>query len=67
MIVCSCYKVSDHDIRDAVGNGAASLKALRMETGLGSNCGSCLKVAKSLMNDHLSDMCEANPDLYYAA
>lgn len=47
--VCICNGVTDHQIRDAVAHGCASLTELTMRTGCGSNCGSCLDMAADLM------------------
>jgi bacterioferritin-associated ferredoxin len=47
--VCICNGVTDHQIREAVANGCASVTELTMRTGCGSNCGSCLDMAADLM------------------
>lgn len=65
MIVCSCNKVTDTDIREAIEDGATSLKALRKQTGLGESCGSCLQGAKIILSNHSEDLLKARPDLYY--
>ena len=51
MYVCICNGVTDHQIRDAVGAGCASLSELTMRTGLGSTCGSCLPLAEAIMSE----------------
>jgi len=47
--ICICNGVTDHQIREAVENGCASLAELTMRTGCGSNCGSCLEMAGDLL------------------
>jgi bacterioferritin-associated ferredoxin len=46
MIVCVCKAVSDRQIRNAVNEGATSLRDLRRELGIGSCCGKCVPEAK---------------------
>lgn len=48
--VCICNGVTDHQIREAVANGCASVAELTMRTGCGSNCGSCLGMAADLID-----------------
>lgn len=67
MYVCVCNKVSDRDIRQAIEDGAHSMKALQKATGAGTNCGSCAHMTKSILNSTLQDQLAENPDLYYAA
>ncbi len=40
MIVCSCFNVSDGEIRERARQGS-SLKEILDETGAGSSCGIC--------------------------
>lgn len=42
MLVCHCYGVTDHDIRDAVRRGDEVVVA-------GTDCGGCLPVVESLV------------------
>ena len=49
MIVCVCKAVSDRHIRNAVKGGAASLRDLTRELGVGTCCGKCLPEAKSAL------------------
>lgn len=65
MIICSCNKVTDTDIREAIEDGATSLKALRKQTGVGANCGSCLQGAKIILSNHSEDLLKAQSNLYY--
>ncbi|WP_064747276.1 (2Fe-2S)-binding protein [Lysobacter antibioticus] len=50
MYVCICNGVTDRDIRQAAEAGCRSLPELTMRTGAGANCGSCLELAASLLD-----------------
>jgi bacterioferritin-associated ferredoxin len=50
MIICVCKAVSDRHIRSAVKNGAASVRDLTRELGLGSCCGKCVPEAKAILS-----------------
>lgn len=49
MYVCICNGVTDRDIRQAAEAGCRSVSELTMRTGAGANCGSCLDLASSLL------------------
>jgi len=49
MIVCICKGVSDRHIRAAVQGGAASLRDLTRDLGLGTCCGKCVPHAKAAL------------------
>lgn len=55
MYVCLCSGVTDKQIIEAVKNGHNSLEALNERLGVGANCGSCLSVAKELINHYAYD------------
>ncbi len=42
MIVCSCRRVSDRLIQQAVSSGARSSEQVAACTGAGTGCGSCV-------------------------
>ena len=46
MIVCVCKAVSDRHIRNAVKDGATTIRDLARELGVGSCCGKCLPEAR---------------------
>jgi bacterioferritin-associated ferredoxin len=54
MYVCLCHGVTDSQIREAVCQGAGSMRKLREELGVASNCGRCAQYAKQVLNDTLS-------------
>ncbi len=41
MIVCVCRRVSDHEIRRAVGQGCHSFAELQQTLGVATGCGKC--------------------------
>ena len=49
MIVCVCRRISDHQIRQAVAEGAVSLECLQFELGVATQCGRCADCATSLL------------------
>ena len=67
MYVCVCNKVTDKQLKSAVENGAHSLGALQKSLAVGTNCGTCLETSQSMLNESLSELLAANPDIYYAA
>ncbi|TXC65373.1 (2Fe-2S)-binding protein [Piscinibacter aquaticus] len=51
MIVCVCRRVSDHQIRQAVRDGAQTFEALQFELGVATQCGRCAECACQVMRD----------------
>jgi bacterioferritin-associated ferredoxin len=66
MIVCVCNAVSDRQIRAAVKGGAASLRDLTRDLGVGTCCGKCLPEAKAALSASL-DACESGPHMFSPA
>ena len=48
-LICSCFKVSEGDIRAAIVNGANSAAALGQQLKCGTNCGSCIPELNGLL------------------
>ncbi len=46
MYVCLCKGITDGQIRDAVHQGCDSLRDLRRELGVASQCGKCARQAR---------------------
>jgi len=63
MYICLCHGVSDSAIRVAVNNGAQTYRQLSFMTGCGTQCGSCVLEAKSLLKECLksNDSRETEP------
>ncbi|MCH8493519.1 MAG: bacterioferritin-associated ferredoxin [Idiomarina sp.] len=53
MYVCLCKSVTDKQISQAVANGASSVRDLRQQFGLGSQCGKCTCCARDVLDDAL--------------
>jgi bacterioferritin-associated ferredoxin len=49
MYVCICNSVTDRDIREAASRGARTLKDLRRELGVASDCGKCASCATDVL------------------
>ncbi len=49
MYVCVCQAVTDRQIRAAVEQGARSMRDLRRELGVCSNCGKCGPCARDIL------------------
>ena len=50
MIVCICKAVSDRRIRNAVSEGASSLRDVSRELGVGTCCGKCVPQAREVLS-----------------
>ena len=51
MYVCLCRGVTDSQIKEAVLNGADSLRAVRKELGVMTGCGKCACETRDLVKD----------------
>ncbi|HZR36618.1 MAG TPA: bacterioferritin-associated ferredoxin [Nevskia sp.] len=52
MYVCVCRAVSDSKIRQAMEQGACTVRALKDQLGVGSVCGRCVPEARHLLAQH---------------
>lgn len=52
MYVCLCKGVTDTQIRDAVTDGASSMRDLRDRLDVASQCGKCGQDCKSIINEY---------------
>jgi len=55
MYICVCKAVNDSTIRQAVRDGVTSIRELSARTGCGTQCGSCVKMARQVMHQALKD------------
>ncbi|RUO65780.1 bacterioferritin-associated ferredoxin [Pseudidiomarina planktonica] len=55
MYVCLCKGVTDHTIREAVDQGVTSMRELRQEFGVASQCGCCKQCAKDVLGEALTE------------
>ena len=51
MYVCICNGVTDRDIQEAASRGARTVKDLRRELGVASDCGKCASCAKEVLRE----------------
>lgn len=49
MYICLCKGVTDHQIRDAIADGACSMRDLRAALDVANQCGKCGRDCKSLL------------------
>lgn len=59
MYVCICKNITCNQIRNAVYDGADSLKDVRKELCVGSQCGKCVKDAKQIVKETLVEIQQA--------
>lgn len=53
MYVCICNGITDHAIRRAAAEGATTLSELTSRTGCGDCCGSCVDLARDILDAEL--------------
>lgn len=53
MFVCICKAVSDKAIKQAIADGAASMRDLKAQLGVGSQCGKCVCQAQQILHNEL--------------
>ena len=56
MYICICHAVNDSAIRQAVQAGVNSFRDLSARTGCGTQCGSCVKLAREVMDQALTEV-----------
>lgn len=49
MIVCSCRRVNDHAVREAIASGARDVREVGAQCGAGSRCGGCWPTLDALL------------------
>jgi len=60
MYVCICNSVTDSAIRRAVADGVTSLAGLSRKTAAGTQCGTCIPMARQILDQALAER-EAPP------
>lgn len=53
MYICVCKAVKERHIREAVRNGACSLRELSRDLGVGTGCGKCVPYAQEVVAEEL--------------
>lgn len=57
MYVCLCHNVTDKDIRHLVHTeGVTSMRELREQLGVATQCGKCSRCAKEVLQEAVSEM-----------
>ena len=56
MYICICNAVTESRIRQAVTDGARSLRDLSYSTGCSTQCGRCVGTARELLDDALAEI-----------
>ncbi len=51
MYVCICKAVTDGHIRQAVAEGASTMRDIYARYGIATNCGKCARLARQVLRD----------------
>lgn len=51
MFVCICHAITEKEIAQAVEQGAGSMKELREQLSVATQCGKCTSFAKSILDE----------------
>lgn len=54
MYICICKGITEKQVKSAVDDGCTSLRELRNELGVASNCGKCAGHAREVLNEALA-------------
>nr|UVT38063.1 hypothetical protein MERC5_00024 [uncultured bacterium] len=54
MYVCICKGITERQVKAAVDDGCTSLRELRAELGVASNCGKCACHVRDVLNEALA-------------
>ncbi|MGJ8679252.1 (2Fe-2S)-binding protein [Paraglaciecola sp.] len=56
MYVCLCHGITDKMIKQTViEDGVGNMRELKNNLGVGSQCGTCVKLAQSIIDDTILD------------
>lgn len=61
MYVCVCHAVTDRQIREAAQGGARTLRDLRRDLGVTSECGRCASCAHACLREAKQAQAQAAP------
>jgi bacterioferritin-associated ferredoxin len=51
MYVCVCRAVTERQVREAMQNGVTSMRGLREQLGVASECGRCARCAQGILKE----------------
>lgn len=54
MYVCICNNITEHQVREAIDQGARSVRDLNRALGVGGECGKCTCIARKMIRQELS-------------
>ena len=54
MYICLCHGVTDRDIRSCIEDGASSMRELRQQLAVGTQCGKCACHVKAILKEEKS-------------
>lgn len=66
MYVCLCKGITDSQIRAAINSGAESVRAVRDQLGVMTQCGKCACLTREIVRSTLDDVSAAPPDMFYS-
>ncbi|QBY04132.1 hypothetical protein E2K93_06920 [Thalassotalea sp. HSM 43] len=52
MFVCICHQITESDLANAVEQGANTMKEIREQLNVASQCGKCVQFAKQVLEEH---------------
>jgi len=68
MYVCLCKGITDSHIKEAIFGGASSVREVRLQLGVMTQCGKCGTMTKKIFDDtHPNTQANNDADLYYSA
>ncbi|KUJ84216.1 (2Fe-2S)-binding protein [Microbulbifer flavimaris] len=69
MYVCICKGITDRQIKEAVYDGSTSVRALRRQLGVSSQCGRCAELTQEIIEETMGAgmMTASNNGLFYSA
>lgn len=65
MYVCLCKGITDSQIRTAVNNGAESMRAVRDQLGVASQCGKCSSFCREIVRETLENTANLGAGSFY--
>lgn len=66
MYICVCNRVTDRQIHETVAAGATTLRQVRKQLPIGTQCGRCMECASQLVKER-AQLCAADACVSIAA
>lgn len=67
MYICLCQAITDCDIRESVDRGVSTFRELTFHTGCATQCGSCERTAREVLEEAVSAREEASLAFAYGS